>query len=79
MGVKHKFTSLKADDADTTLVRPSDWNADHQLVASSTDNAIPRFDGTGGDALQDSGVTIDDSDNLTVPGTVTETSVTVCQ
>lgn len=37
---------------------------------SSTDNAIPRFDGTGGKTLQDSGVTIDDSDNMTVPGTL---------
>jgi len=34
---------------------------------SSTDNAIPRWDGTGGDALQDSGITVDDSDNITIP------------
>jgi len=31
---------------------------------SSTDNAITRWDGTGGDTVQDSGVTIDDSDNV---------------
>ncbi len=31
---------------------------------SSTDNAIVRYDGTGGKTLQNSGVTIDDSDNL---------------
>lgn len=31
---------------------------------SSTDNAIARWDGTGGDTLQDSGITIDDSDNV---------------
>ena len=30
----------------------------------STDNTIPRFDGTGGRTLQDSGVIIDDDDNL---------------
>jgi hypothetical protein len=41
-----------------------------------TDNAIPRFDGTDGLDLQDSGVTIDDSDNvagivnLTLSGTL---------
>lgn len=35
---------------------------------SSTDNAIARFDGTDGATLQNSGVTIDDSDNLTVSG-----------
>ena len=34
---------------------------------TSTDNAVPRFDGTSG-VLQDSGVTLDDSDNLDVPG-----------
>jgi hypothetical protein len=38
--------------------------------ASSTDNAIARFDGTGGDTLQDSGVTIDDSNNLDTAGSV---------
>lgn len=34
---------------------------------SSTDNALARFDGTGGKTLQDSGVLIDDSNNMTVP------------
>ena len=29
MAIKHTFTSAKSDGADTTLVRPSDWNADH--------------------------------------------------
>lgn len=32
---------------------------------SSTDNAIARWDGTGGATLQNSGVTIDDSNNVT--------------
>ncbi|MDD4986341.1 MAG: glycosyl hydrolase family 28-related protein, partial [Dehalococcoidales bacterium] len=34
--------------------------------ASSTDNAIARFDGTGGKTLQNSSVTIDDTGNLTI-------------
>lgn len=38
---------------------------------SSTDNAVTRWDGTSGEVLQDSGVTIDDDDNLTVPGDIT--------
>lgn len=41
--------------------------------ASSTDNAIVRFDGTGGKTGQNSGVTIDDSDNVTGVGTLTTT------
>ena len=34
---------------------------------SSTDNAIARFDGTTGKLIQDSGITIDDSGNITIP------------
>lgn len=34
---------------------------------SSTDNGIARFDGTTGNALNNSGVTIDDDNNLTIP------------
>lgn len=37
---------------------------------SSTDNAIVRYDGTSGD-VQNSGVTIDDSDNVIIPGDLT--------
>lgn len=35
--------------------------------SSSTDNAIVRWDGAGGSTLQDSGVTIDDSNLMTLP------------
>jgi hypothetical protein len=42
-------------------------------ASSSTDNAVPRFDSTTGKILQGSGVTIDDSNNLTVPGTGSHT------
>jgi len=38
--------------------------------ASSTDNAIARFDGTTGKLLQNSAVTIDDSNNLSTPGSI---------
>jgi hypothetical protein len=38
--------------------------------ASSTDNAIARFDGPGGKTIQDSAVTIDDSGNIATAGTV---------
>lgn len=31
MAIKHSFVSLKAAGADTTLVRPPDWNADHTI------------------------------------------------
>ena len=38
--------------------------------ASSTDNAIVRWDGTNGALVQDSGVTVDDSDNVVIPGSI---------
>jgi hypothetical protein len=37
------------------------------VEASSTDNAIVRWDGTGGDAVQDSGAFVDDDGTLRVP------------
>lgn len=40
--------------------------ADYVSKVTSTDNAVVRFNGTGG-AIQDSGVLIDDSDNLSLP------------
>lgn len=33
MTVKHAFASAKADGGDATLVRPTDWNADHVITA----------------------------------------------
>lgn len=42
----------------------------------STDNALPRWDGAGGDTLQNSGVIVDDSDNLDVPGNIDGADIT---
>lgn len=42
---------------------------------SSTDNTLPRFNGTTGGVLQGSGVAIDDSDNITTSGSVTASNV----
>ena len=35
--VKHNKVSTIPDDANTDLVRPSDWNADHTLVGFEND------------------------------------------
>lgn len=40
---------------------------------SSADNAIARFDGTGGGAIQNSGITISDGDIISFPDNVTQT------
>jgi hypothetical protein len=39
--------------------------------ATATDNSVPRQNGTTGKLLQSSGVTIDDSNNVTIPGKFT--------
>jgi hypothetical protein len=41
--------------------------------ASSVDNTVVRFDGTSGKAIQTSGVSIDDSDNLTANSLISDT------
>ena len=41
--------------------------------AVSTDNGVARWDGITGQLLQDSGITIDDGDNLDVPGNISVT------
>lgn len=35
VSLKHKFTSAKTDGTDTTLVRPSNWNDEHNLTLNS--------------------------------------------
>lgn len=42
-------------------------NAGVNTPGSSTDNALVRWDGTGGDTIQDSGVLLDDSNNIGIP------------
>jgi hypothetical protein len=33
VAIKHTFVSAKSDGADDSLVRPSNWNADHEIGA----------------------------------------------
>jgi hypothetical protein len=116
--VKHKFVSAIPDGTDATIVRPSNWNDDHDLTgtipvanggtgastaadglnnllpsqtgnngkvlatdgtnatwttngsgdvigpASATDNAVARFDSTTGKLIKNSGVTVDNNNNI---------------
>jgi hypothetical protein len=69
--VKHTKVSTIPDDADTSLVRPSDWNADHTLVglgtmAEQNANAVAITGGTI------NGTTI----GATTPSTVNATTIT---
>lgn len=58
----------------TLLASASGSSGDVVGPASSTDNAIVRFDGTTGKLVQNSGVTVDDSNNISSAGSVTGAS-----
>lgn len=48
LSVKHKFTSGKADGTDVTLVKPSNWNDEHNLTTDGDGLVLGRPPGTGG-------------------------------
>jgi len=83
VGNDGKYIEL-VDDGDGTfsLTLSSSTVTDGVTNAgTSTDNAVARFDGTTGEIIQDSGVIIDDSDNVTgvtsidIGGTIAVTGV----
>jgi microcystin-dependent protein len=45
--VKHPFTSAKADGLDTTLVQPSNWNANHTITTAGA-NVVLGNNGSAG-------------------------------
>ena len=75
--VKHSKVSTIPDDADTSLVRPSDWNADHTLtgtvpIANGGTNAT-----TAADALTNLGAYPASNPSGYGTGTVTSVAATV--
>lgn len=71
ISVTHAFTSPVGDEGNSNEIGPNEWNAAHTVTgavaapASTTDNAIARFDGTSGQ-IQNSAPTIDDTGALFV-------------
>lgn len=62
-----EYTSGDSEEwgAITLALRPSAaYTGTVRGPASATDNHVPRWDGSSGEVLQDSGVEIDDSDNM---------------
>ena len=66
-------------DADKPISTATQTALDAKLddFTSTTDNALVRTDGTSGEAVQDSGITIDDSDNMSGVGTISSGSITI--
>jgi len=69
--VKHSKVSTIPDDADTSLVRPSDWNADHTLVGT-----VPVANGGTGAATLTGYVKGNGTAAMTASATVPSTDVT---
>ena len=65
VAVGDRVLTVTTDDGETVIVGLASAAAPRSTPATSTDNTVPRFDGTGG-AVQDSGVAI--ADNNTVSG-----------
>lgn len=76
--VDQKLYSKKADGT-VVLVGTgiSGGTGDVTGAASSTDNAVTRFDGTTGKVIQNSAVIIDDSNNITGVNSLTATTLVV--
>src|SRR5262245_39442964 len=71
MAVVHQFVSAVADGADTTLVRPSNWNADHSFPDKNVFLQAPGLVtiATTGLIAQPVRLTLASTDRLTAAGT----------
>lgn len=65
VSLKHAFTSTIADDADTSLVRPSNWNDEHTLTLAQG-NILGRLTGAGTGAAVEIPVGFDSSGHMTL-------------
>ena len=66
-------------DADKPISDATQTALDAKLddFTSTTDNALVRTNGTAGEAVQDSGIIIDDSNNMSGIGTISSGSITI--
>jgi hypothetical protein len=73
--VDQKLYSKKADG--TVVLVGNSTLGDVTGAASSTDNAVVRFDGTTGKVIQNSSVTIDDSNNVSGVATLNAANIVI--
>jgi len=57
MHTKHSFVSGKADGTDVTLVKPSDWNAEHNVITDADGVVLGRAAGAGAGPVQEVAMT----------------------
>ena len=72
ISVKHAFTSPKADGTDSTLVQPSNWNAEHTITLAAG-KVLGRSSASAG-AMQELPIAIDSTGQSMIPpiGTTAE-------
>ncbi len=66
ISVKHAFQSAKADGPDSTLVQPSNWNAEHTITADA--GKVLGRDTSGAGAVQELPIAVDVSGNVALGG-----------
>lgn len=82
--VQQLATNFRSNDIFIRRKQSGTWQGWTSLVKmeegltnpTGTTNAIPRWEGTKNSTLKNSGVTIDDNNNLTTPGSITTTGLT---
>ena len=65
ISVKHAFTSAKADGTDSTLVQPSNWNAEHTITLAAG-KVLGRSSASAG-AMQELPIAIDSTGQSMIP------------
>ena len=76
ISVKHKFTSAKSDGADTTLIRPSNWNDDHNMTAAAGKVLGTRTDST---TVSELPIAVDPNGNVALDVNSTGTALRITQ
>ena len=69
LSVKHTFTSPKADGTDSTLIQPSNWNAEHTITAAA--GKVLGRDTSGTGSVQELPLAFDPTMQSMVPPTGT--------
>lgn len=67
ISLKHAFTSPKADGTDSTLVQPSNWNAEHTITLAA--GKVLGRDTSGAGAMQELPLAFDTSGNAALSAT----------
>lgn len=75
ISLKHTFQSAKPDSADTSLVQPSNWNAEHTMTAAA--GTVIGRDTSGAGAIQELPIAVDNTGKVGIGGNPTTAQLAV--